>query len=438
MSRSRNTGDRLGREIYEDIKREESLGSGVRSNDPEVDAHNRGVEYRLQRLRDRAEFGENLENVYTLNGTECPWTFGTEPYGTKENGSNDPTMTRKYWRNVDRAGFEECNRVKADDGEAGYNKVYKTAEDDNPKYLMTRHPSMPYCVRCEMPKAVKTDYEDMVKSIEKIANMMSTSRRTKQWEQRAALMDDLERKKEEWNKLYDSIYYGRDVSDFAVPNMGCMDPNATAAMWRNPNDLKNVDPDDIVERMDKDGKMRKVWNRPFAAHDRSSGKLYCARADDPNVQTDLAYHDLQDLELMRTASDKSSTNWPKDDMGKDRSLSDVYNRASFCTQRQSEAACTTGSPQDAPLGERLRPSEACMWNSNYRDGGRCMPADVDDGSTATGTDQGEFGKDKYSQWYKRFLKMEQKLVENPESLSPNFPKQRISVVGGGGAAADEE
>ena len=47
--------------------------------------------------------------------------------------------------------------------------MYKTSEDDNPKYLMTRHPTMPYCVRCEMPKAVKTDYEDMVKDIDGMA-----------------------------------------------------------------------------------------------------------------------------------------------------------------------------------------------------------------------------------------------------------------------------
>ena len=54
--------DSAARRIYRDIQREKAQGHSAES--PSVEAHNRGVDYRLQRLRDRAEFGENLENVF--------------------------------------------------------------------------------------------------------------------------------------------------------------------------------------------------------------------------------------------------------------------------------------------------------------------------------------------------------------------------------------
>ena len=422
--------DHAARKIYQDIQREKAYGRSVES--PDVEAHNRGVDYRLQRLRDRAEFGENLEHVQELNGTECPWTFGSEPFDSKENPSNDPDMTRKYWRNVDRAGYEECQRQKQEEGLPNYNKVFQSADDGNPKFLMTRHPTMPYCVRCEMPKEVKTDYETMVKKVENIAKTMSVSRRKKEWEQRSKLMEKLERYKAQWNELYDRIYFGKDVSHFAVPNMGCLDPEATASAWRDPNDLKNVDADDVREVLAEDGTKKKVWKRPYAVRDPSSGKFYCARIDDPNVTDDPAFHHLSELDNIHR--DKDEASFPRDmSTGEKATVEDTYNRAAFCTQRGTEAACGSSSMQDGPLGDRMRPSDECKWSSNWRTGGQCYPKDTI--LETTGAHQGEPAQDRYSQWVGRFRQMEKDLVKNKDVLKQGYPRQRIAgAVEGGGKA----
>ena len=420
--------DSHARRIFQDIQREKLYsGSG------QQEAHNRGVQYRLERLRDRAEFGENLENVIELNGTECPWTFGSEPYDTKENPNNDSNVTRKYWRNVDRAGYEECQRAKQEEGTPNYNKVYQKAEDGNPKFLMTKHPTMPYCVRCEMPKEVKTDYETMVKKIENIAKTMSVSRRKKQWEQRAALVEKMERYKKQWNELYDRIYFGKDVSHFAVPNMGCMDPDATASAWRDPNDLKNVDAEDVREIIEDDGTKKKVWNRPFATRDPSSGKYYCARADDPNLVDEKEYHNLQELREFYNTDDASI---PRMGDGEKRTLADVYNRTAFCTQRNSQTSCENSMSQDGPLGERLRPVDDCKWDHNWKHGGRCWPKDTV--LQTSGTNQGEPADDRFSRWVGKFQKMEQELVKNRDTMKDGFSRQRLAgAVQGGGSSTKE-
>lgn len=393
----------------------------MQSSDPEVAAYNRGVDERLRRLRDRAQFGENMEQVIQLNGTECPWSFGHEPHGTTDNPDGRDDQMRKYWRNVDRKGFEQCNEKQGDQGHPDFNKAHRTAADDNPKYIMTRHPTQPYCVRCEMPKVVKTDYESMVKNLEKIANLMSTSRKTKQWEQRAALQDKLSKLKDEWNQVYTEIYFGKQVSDFAVPNAGCMDDASTMAAWGDPNSMKNVDAEEVEDFHDeKDGRRKKRWaGRSYATIDPASGKAYCGTVKDPNVQKDVAFHDLKNLSNL--AEDAS---FPVTDDGEKMKVADVYNRAAFCTQ-QNEDTCTDTASRDAPLGKKLRGSEVCRWTSNYKHGGRCIPEEAANKLQKEGKSMGDPGRDRYSRWYTQFMAAEKQLLKTPGVL-PAGLAQRTS------------
>ena len=401
------SSDEHARRIFQRLQREEDIADTLQSSDPEVAAYNRGVDKRLQVLRDRAQFGENMEQVIQLNGTECPWSFGNEPHGTGDNPDGNDDMMRKYWRNVDRKGFEECNEKQTDAGLPDYNKAHKSATDSNPKYLKTRHPTQPYCVRCEMPKAVKTDYESTVKNLEKIANLMSTSHKTKKWEQRAELEGKLDRLKKEWNSVYNEIYFGKEVSDFAVPNMGCMDEASTMATWGDPNKIKTVADDDVEEYIDNAGNRKKRWSgRSYATRDPVSGKAYCGTSKDPNVQKDMAFHDLQALSHLKT--DKS---WPSDDNGAKMKMEDVYNEAAFCAQ-QTEDTCGDHIERDAPLGKKLRSSDKCSWASNYTTGGSCVPKNVR--IETSGTNMGEIATgpdDRYSEWYTRFMTAEKQLVK---------------------------
>ena len=403
--------DSHGRRLFEQIQQEEDASRSLQSSDPEVQAHNLSVGRRLQHLRDRSQFGENMEQVIQLNGTECPWSFGHEPVGTSDNPEGRDDMMRKYWRNVDRKGFEECNERQANEGNPDFNKAHRTSTDDNPKYIMTRHPTQPYCVRCEMPKEVKTDFNEMVKGLEKIAAMMSTSVKTKEYEKKAALQEKLNKIKDEWNQVYTEIYFGKEVSDFAVPNMGCMDEASTIAAWGDPNKMKNVDADEVEEVVGEDGVRKKVWRgRNYATVDPVSGKSYCGTIKDPNVQKDVQFHDLTTLDSI-----KEDASWPLDDEGKAMSVADVYNRAAFCAQ-QNEETCTDNSSRDAPLGKKMRGSEVCRWTSNYKHGGRCMPEEAANKLQTTGKNIGDPGKDRYAQWFERFRRAEQELVQSRKGV----------------------
>lgn len=399
---------------------------------------NRERDSKLERLRDRVTFGENLERVIQLDGTECPWTQGVEPAGTEDNPEGDENRLRTMWRNVDRKGFQECNARRSEEGDPSYNKVFGNINDSNPRYLKTRHKTLPYCVRCEVPKTVKQDYAEMVKTIENLADTITESRRSKAYEKRARLMEELENKKEEWNKLYDQIYWGKDVSHFRVPASGCMDSEATANLWQDPNKLKNLHSDDIQDVVDSDGNVRKVWRREFAVKDPTSGRYYCARKDDPNVLQDPHYHDLGELDRVRLGP--GSDSWPHDpDTDKPLSVAEVYNRAAFCSQlsqpgRAGETMCRQGSQTAAPLGQTLVPSEMCKWVPNYTTGGECVEKHVLTDKHGTVQKDTPYGK-----WYAKFAKKERSMAANPTNATSDFPKQRfmmpytVPLPAGGGA-----
>ena len=122
-------------------------------------------------------------------------------------------------------------------------------------------------------------------------------------------MEDLERKKQEWNKLYDSLYHGKEVTQFPVPRRGCMAREDAAELWADPDESKIQDPDDVISINFGEGKgTKKVWNKPFSVRDSKSGKSYCARETDPAVQKAPQYHDLQELISIKADNDPS---WPR-------------------------------------------------------------------------------------------------------------------------------
>ncbi len=394
------------------------------TGDARWDKHNRTVESNIEKLRDRVQFGENLEKVIQLDGTECPWTQGVEPWGSEDNPDGDPNRLRTMWRNVDRKGFDECMSQTQAEGKPNYNKVYRNSDDNTPRYLMTKHPKMPYCVRCDRPKQVRQDYKAMVESIEAMADSLTASRRSKEFEKRARLIEDLERKKEEWNRLYDQIYWGKDVTQFRVPPTGCMDQTATSSIWKDPSKVKGNDQKDVMEVRDEKGNTKMVWNRPFAIKDPASGMLHCAPEDDPNVLADPHYHHLAKLSNLKRTDPGV---WPVSDDGKPLSVAEVYNRAAFCAQLSQpgmagETMCKSSDAKSAPLGQHLSASEACQWHQNVITGGSCTPADVQMDQT------GEVSaSDKFSEWYKEFSSAEKSMAANPATASSDFPKQRFMV-----------
>jgi hypothetical protein len=282
---------------------------------------------------------------------------------------------------------------------------------------------MPYCVRCDRPKQVRQDYKALVESIERMADGMTASRRSKEFEKRARLIEGLERKKLEWNKLYDQIYWGKDVTQFRVPPTGCMDQAATRTLWQDPTNIKNAK--DVIEMSDGNGGVQRVWNRPFAVKDPTSGLLHCAPEDDPSVLGDPHYHHLAKLSNLKR-SDPGV--WPVNhETGKPLSVAEVYNRAAFCAQLSQpgmagETMCKSSDHKSAPLGQQLSASEACLWHQNYNTGGECTPAEVqmdENGEVTTA--------DKFSDWYKEFAAAEKSMANSPATATSDFPKQRFMV-----------
>ena len=106
-------------------------------------------------------------------------------------------------------------------------------------------------------------------------------------------------------------------------------------------------------------------------------------------------------------------------------VSDVYNRAAFCTQ-QNEETCTDSIARDAPLGKKMRGSDVCQWASNYKHGGRCMPEEAANKLQTTGTNIGDPGNDKYSRWFERFMRAEKELLQTPPSVLQSGMAQRTS------------
>ena len=380
----------------------------------EYDKYNREVESKIERLRDRVQFGANLEKVIMLDGTECPWSQGVEPYGSEDNPDNEADKNRTMWRNVDRAGFQQCNSQHMDEGDANFNKVFRTADDPAPRYLMTKHPRMPYCVRCDVPKTVKRNFADMVKAIEDLADTITASARKKAYEKNQKLIADLEDKRRKWNELYNQIYWGDNVTQFKVPSTGCLDQAAAAKLWQDPSKVRKANKDEIEEIEDPEtGKIRTVWKRPYAVRDPASGELYCAAANDPTVLKDPHYHGLADLEIKRN---ENPAMWPTDSDGKPLSVPDVYNRSAFCaqlSQPNGQNICESHTPKAAPLGKTLVPGDVCQWHPNYTTGGDCTPQDV-----VVGED-GIKGDTPYSRWYKTWSPKEQSMAANP-SADTNF------------------
>ena len=389
----------------------------------EYSKYNREVESKIERLRDRVQFGANLEKVIMLDGTECPWSQGVEPYGSASNPDNEPDKNRTMWRNVDRAGFQQCNSQSIEEGDANANKVFRTADDPSPRYLMTKHPRMPYCVRCDVPKTVKRNFADMVKAIEALADTITASARKKTYEKNQKLIADLEDKRRKWNELYNQIYWGDNVTQFKVPATGCLDSEATARMWQDPDKVRSsaLNKDETEEIEDPvTGKMRRVWKRPFAVKDPASGELYCATGTDTNVINDPHYHGLAELERRRI---ENPTAWPTDDDGKPLSTAEVYNRSAFCAQLSapnSQATCESSVPKAAPLGKTLVPSETCQWHPDYVTGGSCAPQGVS-------MDDKDNDTTPYSEWYKEWAPVEQEKARNPANLKSDFPKQRFQT-----------
>ena len=409
------------------IAREVDSGVEPTFNDSgEYEKYNREVENKIERLRDRVQFGSNLEKVIMLDGTECPWSQGVEPFGSEDNPDNVADKNRTMWRNVDRAGFQQCNSQRIDEGDASYNKVFRTADDPNPRYLMTKHPRMPYCVRCDVPKTVKRNFADMVKAIEDLADTITASARKKAYEKNQKLIADLEDKRRKWNELYNQIYWGDNVSQFKVPATGCMDHAATAKLWQDPSKVRkgSINQDETEEIEDPEtGKTRLVWKRPYAVKDPASGELYCATGTDENVINDPHYHGLAALEKARIENPAA---WPTDpETNKPMSVAEVYNRSAFCaqlSQPNGETVCQSATSKSAPLGKTLVPMDACQWHPNFVTGGECAPQDVLMGEDGTVKDSTP-----YSKWYKEWAPKERSIASNPSNATSDFPKQRFMI-----------
>ena len=101
------------REIYENTVAQD-LDVGTSSETKQWAQHNREVEERLAKLRDRVQFGVNYEKMIQQSGNSCPMRMGVEPTGA-ENPRGDPSIGRSGWRAVDRQGFEQCEAQMADE-----------------------------------------------------------------------------------------------------------------------------------------------------------------------------------------------------------------------------------------------------------------------------------------------------------------------------------
>lgn len=420
------SADSAMREIYENTVAQD-LDVGTSSETKQWAQHNREVEERLAKLRDRVQFGLNYEKMIQQSGNSCPMRMGIEPVGA-ENPRGDPSIGRSGWRAVDRQGFEQCEAQMASEGNPQGNMVFNSLEDSNPRYLRTQNDKMPYCVRCEMPKTRKQDYETLVKNIEMIADMFESSKKNKEHENRHLLIQDLERKKAEWNNLYEKETYGKDVSGFRVPAAGCMDTDATRVMWRDPSTLRNVDKEDVRE-VEVDGTTRKVWHRPYAVKDPTSHRYYCASASDANVLRDPHYHGLAELKAIKNTDVEGM--WPTSDSGTALSVEDMYNRAAMCAQLSypnRKDLCQGNEARPAPLGGELVPREVCEWHPNYETGGECMQADVMVEPKGTPREGKHKLDDKFSAWYKRFAERERAMKNDPSNDTSDFPRQRFAAA----------
>ena len=241
-------------------------------------------------------------------------------------------------------------------------------------------------------------------------------------------MEDLERKKQEWNKLYDSLYHGKEVTQFPVPRRGCMAREDAAELWADPDESKIQDPDDVISINFGEGKgTKKVWNKPFSVRDSKSGKSYCARETDPAVQKAPQYHDLQELISIKADNDPS---WPRGEGGKPKSVAEVYNESAMCAQLShpgGSSSCNQANALPAPLGDERVPFNVCDWQDNYETGGECVTQDAQ--TEETGPNKGALKQDRFSQWYKRFAERERDMAKelraNPD---PSIPVQRFSMA----------
>lgn len=341
---------------------------------------------------------EQLAAQSGLGASDGDRKFFTTPQCQLSVGTDDQGRPKGPWHPADADQFAAAQRNRPK-GDPYYNMVLDPRDN---KHKIYRTTSGMYCVRDRPMGGKLPDLLKTVQRIEKIAKALKIGRQDKQKEMQKSWREKSNERLAAFDRLMRVKQHGNQV-DFEPTNADlCGMGGENGDEWNREFGTPNNPTQGGLNASTYEKMGTKQWYRPWYIQEPDQDP-YCA-ADDSDLPLRYpdTYHSLSEL---RNVSDDDK---PRGTRGYVTPDGKLYQDAMFCAQQQRKNLCESPTDKPMPMGNKKSPAAACRWHGTET-GGTCMPRYIYR-KRVPGVTRKAYADDALSQWYKKFQKEEERLL----------------------------